>query len=261
VSDSAKKRRLDVALVERGMVDSREKAQALVIAGKVLLDGQRADKPGRAVMPESRIEVEQPLKYVSRGGLKLETALDRFKISVQGKTCLDVGTSTGGFTDCLLQRGAARVHAVDTGAGQIHWKLRTDIRVILHERFNARFLKFEDIGEFVDLIVCDVSFISVTLLVPALKPLLKPQGDWVILVKPQFEVGRDLVGSGGIVRDPASHQLACEKVSAAVEAAGFRTELIDSPILGAAGNREFLLHARRPHEGVRRGSGDRPHKR
>jgi 23S rRNA (cytidine1920-2'-O)/16S rRNA (cytidine1409-2'-O)-methyltransferase len=243
VTESSKKQRLDVAVAQRGLADSREKAQALIIAGKVSVDGQRADKPGHPVLPESRIEVEQPLKYVSRGGLKLEAALDRFEISVEGKTCLDVGTSTGGFTDCLLQRGAARVHAVDTGAGQIHWKLRTDARVVLHERVNARRLEFEEIGEFVDLIVCDVSFISVTLLIPALKALLKPEGNWIILVKPQFEVGRELVGSGGIVRDPASHQLACDKVAAAMAASGFRTELIKSPILGAEGNREFLLHA------------------
>ncbi len=245
MSETGKKQRLDVALFERHMVESREKAQALIIGGKVLVDGQRADKPGRAVGSESRIEVEQPLKYVSRGGLKLEAALDQFKISAEGKICVDVGTSTGGFTDCLLQRGAMRVHAVDTGAGQIHWKLRTDARVILHERFNARYLKFEDIGEYADLVVCDVSFISATLLVPALKPLLKPEGDWVILVKPQFEVGRELVGSGGIVRDPASHRFACDKVEAALEAAGFNTKLIDSPILGKEGNREFLLHAAR----------------
>jgi 23S rRNA (cytidine1920-2'-O)/16S rRNA (cytidine1409-2'-O)-methyltransferase len=239
------KQRLDVALVERRLVESREKAQALILAGKVLLDGQRADKPGRAVASEARIEVGQPLKYVSRGGLKLEAALDRFAISVVGKICLDVGTSTGGFTDCLLQRGALRVHAVDTGAGQIDWKLRTDARVVLHERLNARYLKFDDIRECVDIMVCDVSFISVTLLTPALKPLLKPEGDWVILVKPQFEVGRELVGSGGIVRDPASHRLACEKVAAAVQALGFRTELMESPVRGAEGNREFLLHAKR----------------
>ena len=244
MSQTEKKQRLDLTLVERRMADSREKAQALILAGKVFIDGQRADKPGRAVTPGSRIEVEQPLKYVSRGGLKLEAALDAFNISVQGKICLDVGTSTGGFTDCLLQRGALRVHAVDTGAGQIDWKLRTDSRVVLHERINARYLGFEEIGESADLIVCDVSFISVTLLIPALIPLLKPQGDWIVLVKPQFEVGRELVGRGGIVRDPVSHRLACDKVAAALSAAGFRTELIDSPILGAEGNREFLLHAR-----------------
>jgi 23S rRNA (cytidine1920-2'-O)/16S rRNA (cytidine1409-2'-O)-methyltransferase len=155
---------------------------------------------------------------------------------------MDVGTSTGGFTDCLLQHGAARVHAVDTGAGQINWKLRTDPRVVLHEHLNARYLAFSDIGELVQIIACDVSFISVTLLIPALAPLLAPGGDWIILVKPQFEVGRDLVGKGGIVRDPVAHRLACDKVDAALKGLGFSTSLIDSPIQGAEGNHEFLLY-------------------
>ncbi len=240
-----RKQRLDVALFERHLADSREKAQALILAGKVTVDGQRADKPGRSVTAESRIEVEQPLKYVSRGGLKLEAALAHFGISVNDRVCLDVGTSTGGFTDCLLQHGAKRVHAVDTGAGQIDWKLRNDPRVVLHERLNARYLSFADIGELADVIACDVSFISITLLIPALATLLAPNGDWIILVKPQFEVGRDMVGKGGIVRDPALHRMACDKVAAALHESGFATELMDSPILGAEGNHEFLLHARR----------------
>ncbi len=232
-------------LVERHSIESREKAQALILAGKVTVDGQLWDKPGQAVSFEARIEVEQPLRYVSRGGLKLEKALSEFDIPVHGRVCMDVGTSTGGFTDCLLQHGALRVHAVDTGAGQIHWRLRTDPRVILHERVNARYLTREDIGEIIDLIVCDVSFISVTLLIPALTPLLGPNGDWVVLVKPQFEVGRDLVGKGGIVRDKEAHRLACERVAAGLQSAGFATRLIDSPITGAEGNREFLLYATR----------------
>jgi 23S rRNA (cytidine1920-2'-O)/16S rRNA (cytidine1409-2'-O)-methyltransferase len=240
----AKKQRLDVALFERQLADSREKAQALILAGKVTVDGQKADKPGRSVTAESRIEVEQPLKYVSRGGLKLEAALDQFHVAVHDRVCLDIGTSTGGFTDCLLQHGAKRVHAVDTGAGQIAWKLRSDPRVVLHERFNARYLTIDALGEMADVITCDVSFISVTLLIPALVRLLRKEGDWIILVKPQFEVGRDLVGKGGIVRETASHQMACDKVTAALHAAGFTTESIDSPILGAEGNREFLVHAR-----------------
>lgn len=239
------KQRLDVALVERQLVESREKAQALILAGKVTVDNQRADKPGRPVDAGSRISVEQPLKYVSRGGLKLEAALERFHISAGGKVCLDIGASTGGFTDCLLQHGALRVHAVDTGAGQIDWKLRTDPRVVLHEHVNSRHLTFDKIGEEADLIACDVSFISVTLLIPALAPLLASDGDWIILVKPQFEAGREAVGSGGIVRDPAAHQFACEKVAGALHAAGFVTAIADSPILGAEGNREFLLHARK----------------
>jgi 23S rRNA (cytidine1920-2'-O)/16S rRNA (cytidine1409-2'-O)-methyltransferase len=239
------RQRLDVALVDRHLVESREKAQALILAGKVRVDGQRADKPGRAVTSEARIEVEQALRYVSRGGLKLEHALKEFHVDVTGRVCMDVGTSTGGFTDCLLQHGATKVHAVDTGAGQIDWKLRGDERVVLHERLNARYLTLDEIGEAVDVIACDVSFISVTLLIPALAPLLRDDGDWIILVKPQFEVGRELVGSGGIVRDPMAHQFACNKVLAALTALGFHCEIIESPITGAEGNREFLLHGRR----------------
>jgi len=240
-----KKHRLDMALVERQLVESREKAQALILAGKVKVDEQRADKPGRLVPPDSRIRIEEQLKYVSRGGLKLETALSEFAIPVAGRMCMDIGASTGCFTDCLLEHGDARVHAVDTGAGQIDWKLRSDSRVILHERVNARYLSFQEIGETVDLIACDVSFISVTLLVQPLAALLAPQGDWIILIKPQFEVGRERVARGGIVRDPAAHALACDKIARTVQEAGFAAAIIDSPILGAKGNREFLLHARR----------------
>ena len=243
VNRRAKTRRLDLLLFERNLADSREKAQALILAGKVKIDGQTADKPGRSVSPEARIDVDEPLKYVSRGGFKLEAAINGFKVDVKGRVCMDVGTSTGGFTDCLLQHGAARVHAVDTGAGQIAWKLRSDPRVALHEDVNARYLKFDEIGELVDVIACDVSFISVTLLVPALAALLAPQGDWLILVKPQFEAGREFIGKGGVVRNPAVHRMACDKVASALEAAGFSVELMESPILGAEGNREFLLHA------------------
>ena len=239
------KQRLDLALVERQLAPSREKAQALILAGKVSIDGQRWDKPGRLVPENVQIEVEQPLKYVSRGGLKLEKGLVHFNVSVERRVCMDVGTSTGGFTDCLLQHGALRVHAVDTGAGQIDWKLRTDSRVVLHERVNARYLKPEDIGEAIDVMACDVSFISVTLLIPALCGLLATEGDWIILVKPQFEVGREMVGKGGIVRDANAHQFACDRVIDALHAAGFATALTDSPIKGAEGNREFLLHAKR----------------
>ena len=244
MSNSPAKLRLDLALVERELADSRQKAQALILAGKVLVDGQRSDKPGRAVTAENRISVEQPTRYVGRGGIKLEAALRHFKITVAGRVCLDVGTSTGGFVDCLLQHGALRVHAVDTGAGQIDWKLRTDERVILHEHTNARYLTFDQIRECAAVITCDVSFISATLLIPALAPLLARGGDWITLIKPQFEVGRDLVGKGGIVRDPALQQSACLKIADALEGAGFATALLESPILGAEGNREFLLHAR-----------------
>ncbi len=242
---TSNKQRLDLVLIERQLVESREKAQALILAGKVKVDAQKADKPGRLISAESRVEIEQPLKYVSRGGLKLETALAQFAIPVCGRVCMDIGASTGGFTDCLLQHGAARVHAVDTGAGQIAWKLRSDPRVILHERVNARYLAFDEIGEAADLIACDVSFISVTLLIRPLASLLAADGDWIILIKPQFEAGRERVGKGGIVRDPEVHSMVCDKVAHAVQQAGFVTAIIDSPILGAEGNREFLLHARR----------------
>ncbi|MGH9695576.1 MAG: TlyA family RNA methyltransferase [Bryobacteraceae bacterium] len=239
------KKRLDVELVERGLVGSRERAQALILAGEVFVDHQKARKAGQPVGSGAYLEVRQPLRYVSRGGLKLEAALEEFQVSPEGKVCLDIGTSTGGFTDCLLQRSAIRVHCVDTGAGQIDWKLRNDPRVILHERMNARYLTFDQIGEPMDLIVCDVSFISVTLLIPAIAPLLKPEGDWIVLVKPQFEVGREGVGKGGIVRDPGLHEFACQRVESALREQGFKTSRIDSPILGMEGNREFLVHARR----------------
>jgi 23S rRNA (cytidine1920-2'-O)/16S rRNA (cytidine1409-2'-O)-methyltransferase len=237
------KTRLDRLIVERGLTESREKAQALVMAGEVLVNGQKAAKPGQAVAGDSRIEILARPPYVSRGGLKLAGALGHFAIDVAGQTCLDIGSSTGGFTDVLLQAGAARVHAVDVGAGQLDWKLRTDARVVLHEGINARGLRFEDIGERVDLIVCDVSFISVTLILPAAVPLLQGAGQMVILIKPQFEAGRGQVGKGGIVRDPEIHQAACERVARAVRELGFETSMMESPILGAEGNKEFLLYA------------------
>ena len=235
--------RLDRLIVERGLTESREKAQALIMAGEVLLNGQKAAKPGQTVADDSRIEILARPPYVSRGGLKLAGALGHFAIDVAGKTCLDIGSSTGGFTDVLLKAGAARVHAVDVGAGQLDWKLRTDARVALHEGINARALKFQDIGERVDFIACDVSFISVTLILPAAAPLLQPAGQMVILIKPQFEAGRGQVGKGGIVRDPAVHQAACERVARAVRELGFETSMMESPILGAEGNKEFLLYA------------------
>jgi 23S rRNA (cytidine1920-2'-O)/16S rRNA (cytidine1409-2'-O)-methyltransferase len=242
----APKVRIDQAMVERGLAESREKAQALILAGEVKVDGQRIDKPGRAIAHEAQIEVTARLPYVSRGGLKLAHALDTFAIYPEGKVCIDIGTSTGGFTDCLLQRGALRVYAVDTGAGQIDWKLRSDPRVVLLENTNARYLLPGAIGEPATLLVCDVSFISVTLVLPQFPALLTPDGEFVILVKPQFEVGREQVGKGGIVRDPALHQAACDRVRTSVEALGYSTAIIPSPVLGAEGNREFLLHARKP---------------
>ncbi len=228
--------RLDQLLVERGLAESREKARALILAGKVRVAGQRSDKPGHSVAADSAVEVLEKMPYVSRGGYKLAAALDHWKIDVTGMTCLDVGASTGGFTDVLLQRGAAQVWAVDVGHGQLDWRLRNDGRVVVKEGINARLVDPGSWGQKFDLAVCDVSFISATLIVPALKA---PQ--IIILVKPQFEVGREQVGKGGIVRDPELHRAACERVLAAM--AGFKTDIIESPILGAEGNREFLLYA------------------
>ena len=239
----AAKQRIDQLLVDRGLADSRQKAQALILAGNVMVNGQKAGKAGQAVRADSAVELLDQLPYVSRGGFKLAAALDHFLIDPTGKTCLDIGASTGGFTDCLLQRGAARVYAIDVGASQLDWRLRTDPRVVVRDHTNARYLQPGDIPEPCSLAVCDVSFISVTLILPAIPPLLNSDGEMVVLVKPQFEVGRDEVGKGGIVRDPGLHQAACEKVRAAVESLGYRVEIIDSPILGAEGNREFLLHA------------------
>lgn len=226
------------------MVGSREKAKALILAGQVLVNGQKQDKAGLSVAADVSIELLEQLKYVSRGGLKLEHALDHFGIDVTGAVGIDIGTSTGGFTDCLLQRGAVKVHCVDVGPTQIDWRLKTDARVRLHENSNARFLEPETIGEAAKILVCDVSFISVLLLLERF-PALIPQGEMVILVKPQFEVGRGEVGKGGIVKDPALHLMATDKVESAVRSLGFVTALTPSPILGGKGNREFLLHAKR----------------
>jgi 23S rRNA (cytidine1920-2'-O)/16S rRNA (cytidine1409-2'-O)-methyltransferase len=236
--------RLDVLLVERGLVESREKAQRLILAGSVFVDSQRAAKPGSLVSGDAGIRVAEPMPYVSRGGFKLAAALDRFSIDVRGNTCLDVGASTGGFTDCLLQRGAARVIALDVGHGQLDWKLRNDPRVTVVEETNARYLRPADIGGPVDLVTCDVSFISATLILPALPALMTPAAAIVVLVKPQFEAGRGAVGKGGIVRDAALHKAACDKVAAAAGALGFLVSIMESPIAGAEGNREFLLYAR-----------------
>ena len=237
------KTRLDRLLVDRGLVESREKAQALIMAGEVLLNGQKAAKPGQPVTDDANVEVLARPPYVSRGGFKLAAALNHFAIDVSGQVCLDIGSSTGGFTDALLQAGAARVHAVDVGSGQLAWALRTDPRVVLHEGLNAREVEYAHIGELVSIISCDVSFISVTLILPAAVPLLQPAGRMVILIKPQFEVGKGQVGKGGIVRDPALHQAACERVENAARQLGFETAIMESPILGAEGNREFLLYA------------------
>jgi len=241
---------LDKLLLERGVAGSRERAQALILAGKVLVNGQKIEKSGAPVDREAEVRLlGEDLKYVSRGGLKLEKAFEHWKINVTGKICLDVGASTGGFTDCLLQYGAARVIAIDTGHGQIDFRLRQDPRVRLLEKTNARYLTREQISESIDFIAMDVSFISATLVLPAVVAAAFPQSPSersarkiVVLVKPQFEVGREQVGKGGIVRNEAARLAAVEKVRQEIIGLGFtKTDVIDSPILGAEGNREFLL--------------------
>ena len=246
------KSRLDVLLVDRGMVPSRERARALIIAGRVLVDEQKVDKPGASVSAAAALRLlGNELPFVSRGGLKLAGALDHWQIDVKGRACIDVGASTGGFTDCLLQRGAAHVTAVDTGFGQIAMKLRTDPRVRLMERTNARLLAPDMLeappGESdPTFLVMDVSFISATLLLEPVFSAAPSLAEAVILVKPQFEAGREHVGKGGIVRDPAAHQLAVDKVTACLTALGWQVApAIPSPITGAEGNHEFLLHATR----------------
>ena len=247
--------RLDKLLVERGLAASRERAQALILAGKVLVDDQKLEKAGAQVIADATLRLlGEDLKYVSRGGLKLERALEHWQINVEGKVCLDVGASTGGFTDCLLQHGATRVVAIDTGYGQMDFKLRQDPRVRLLEKTNARYVTDAVIGEIVDLIVVDVAFISATLVIPpvinAAFPIPLDKVDErsgrqvIVLVKPQFEAGREFVGKGGIVRDEAAQLAAVEKVKQTMLALHcVRTDVIESPILGAEGNREFLLWA------------------
>jgi 23S rRNA (cytidine1920-2'-O)/16S rRNA (cytidine1409-2'-O)-methyltransferase len=244
------KLRLDKLLVDRGLAASRERAQALIIAGKVLVNDQKLDKAGAQVADESRIRLlGEDLKYVSRGGLKLERALEHWRVDVKGKVCLDVGASTGGFTDCLLQHGAARVIAVDTGYGQMDFKLRQDPRVRLLEKTNARYLASEVVGEIADLIVIDVAFISATLVLPPAVNAAFPQSpeerrgrQLIVLVKPQFEAGREFVGKGGIVRDEAAQLASVEKVKKTLlDLACAGIDVIDSPILGMEGNREFLV--------------------
>jgi 23S rRNA (cytidine1920-2'-O)/16S rRNA (cytidine1409-2'-O)-methyltransferase len=243
--------RLDKLLVDRGLAASRERAQALILAGNVLADDQKIEKAGSQVSTECVVRLlGEDLKYVSRGGLKLERALEHWNIDASDKICLDVGASTGGFTDCLLQRGARQVVAVDTGYGQMDFKLRQDPRVRLLEKTNARYLTHEAVGVTVDLIVMDVSFISATLVLPAVIGAAFPESaeqrkgrQVVVLVKPQFEAGREHVGKGGIVRDETAQLAAVEKVRTALQSLGVvQTDMIDSPILGAEGNREFLLY-------------------
>lgn len=241
------RRRIDLLLLDRGLAPSREKARALLLAGAVRVAGQTVDKPGAMVDEQAPVEVIEPFPWVSRGALKLIGALDHWKIDPAGRVCLDVGSSTGGFTEVLLARGALRVHAVDVGRGQLHYRLRNDPRVVLHEGVNARFLGRDIIGEDVQFAVCDVSFISATLVLPAMAKLLAAPREFVVLVKPQFEAGRGQVGKGGIVRDPAVHQAAVERVRRAAQQLGFETEVMESPVAGAEGNKEFLLYGFDPH--------------
>lgn len=246
------KPRLDKLLVDRGLAASRQRAQALILAGRVLVNEQKFEKPGAQVAPDAVVRLlGSDLKYVSRGGLKLERALAYWQISAREKICLDVGASTGGFTDCLLQQGARRVIAIDTGYGQMDFRLRQDSRVRLLEKTNARYLTPEVVGEPVDLVTIDVSFISATVILPPVVNSAFPLSaderrgrQLIVLVKPQFEAGREFVGKGGIVRDPTVQLAAVERVKAGlVELGATRLDVIESPILGAEGNREFLLSA------------------
>ena len=240
-----KRERIDKLLVERGLADSRTKAQALVMAGVVLVNEKRVEKPSESFAPDSpiRIKGESPeSRYVSRGGLKLEKALQEFGIDPAGFNCLDVGSSTGGFTDCLLHHGAAHVTAIDAGTNQLVWSLRNDPRVEVRENTNARELRPDDFDEQFDLVVMDVSFISVTKILPAIIPLLKATGRMIALIKPQFEVGKGEVGKGGIVREPEKHQRVLIEVNGFATRIGLQISgVTESPILGTEGNREFLV--------------------
>jgi 23S rRNA (cytidine1920-2'-O)/16S rRNA (cytidine1409-2'-O)-methyltransferase len=236
--------RLDTLLVQRRLVESRQKAQGLILAGQVLVDGRPVDKPGRRIPESAEVTIREGLPYVSRGGIKLEHALDRFDIDVSEKIAADIGASTGGFTDCLLQRGARKVYAVDVGYGQLAWKLRQDARVVVLERTNVRYL--ETLPEPVDLATVDVSFISLELVLPQVKRLLCPEGEIVSLIKPQFEAGRDQVGKGGVVNEPAIHRAVLEKVIGLSRREGLRIRgLTPAPLRGPAGNVEFFIHLSR----------------
>lgn len=236
-----RKRGLDLLLVERGLVDSRATAQRLILAGKVWVDGELARKPGQMVTGDAEISLEEEPPYVSRGGVKLEEALRRFRVEVEGLVCADVGASTGGFTDCLLQRGAAKVYAIDVGYGQLAWRLRQDPRVVAIERKNIRYLK--SLPEPIDLATIDVSFISLELVLPTVSKLLKPHGQIIALVKPQFEAGREQVGKGGVVKEREVHRQVLLRVADVAQKLGLSVlGLIPSPLLGPAGNEEFFIH-------------------
>ncbi len=237
------KERLDVLLLKKGIVSTRAQARSLIMSGAVFVEGCRVDKAGTLVREDSKLEVKGSLlRYVSRGGIKLEAALREFEVDVRDKVALDVGASTGGFTDCLLQHGAKKVYAVDVGYGQLHWKLRQDPRVVLLERTNARYLKPEDIGEPVDISTVDVSFISLTKVIPPVRDILRDGGILVALIKPQFEVRKGEVGKKGIVRDESKHVEIINKITNFLQELNFKVlGVIPSPILGTDGNREFFI--------------------
>jgi 23S rRNA (cytidine1920-2'-O)/16S rRNA (cytidine1409-2'-O)-methyltransferase len=237
-----KKERVDALLVARGLCDSREQAKRLVLAGEVRSGDRLIEKPSAILPEDAPLEIKEKLRYVGRGGLKLEGALDGFGVDVSGFTCVDVGASTGGFTDCLLQRGAAKVHAIDVGTNQLVWKIRSDARVVVKEKFNARYMTPDDLGEAVDLAVMDLSFISLTKVLPAVFSVLKPAGAVICLIKPQFELERHEIGKGGIVRDEALQFKAVEKIRQFVTEEHGREwrGLLPSPITGTDGNQEYL---------------------
>ncbi|HEX3027657.1 MAG TPA: TlyA family RNA methyltransferase [Clostridia bacterium] len=243
----SRKRRIDVLLVEKGLEQSRERAKALIMSGLVFADNQRVDKPGDEINPDSQIEIRgNTLRYVSRGGLKLEKAMDAFGLEMNGKVCMDIGASTGGFTDCMLQNGASKVYSVDVGYGQLAWKLRNDPKVVNFERTNIRYLTDEQVGEQVDFFSVDVSFISLTLVLPVAYRFLKNNGEAVCLIKPQFEAGREKVGKKGVVRDPRVHVEVIEKVCNFAAKLGFVVEGITfSPVKGPEGNIEYLLYLKK----------------
>ena len=241
------KKRLDILVTERGLAESREKAKTLIMAGLVYVDNQKADKPGDTFPQEARVEVRgKGLQYVSRGGLKLEKAMKQFGLTLTGKVCMDVGASTGGFTDCMLQNGAVKVYSVDVGYGQLAWSLRIDPRVVNLERTNARYLTREQIPEEIGFFSVDVSFISLTLILPAVRPLLGERGQAVCLIKPQFEAGREKVGKKGVVRDQSVHQEVIEKIRTFALENGFSVlGLTFSPVKGPEGNIEYLIYLER----------------
>ena len=245
------KERLDVLLVKNGLAESREKAKVIIMSGQVFVNNQREDKPGQSFNDDCIIEVHgNTLKYVSRGGLKLEKAMNNFDVTLSGKVCMDIGSSTGGFTDCMLQNGAVKVYSVDVGHGQLDWKLRNDDRVVCMEGTNARYLTREDIDDTIDFASCDVSFISLTKILPAIHEILSDNGEMVCLIKPQFEAGKDKVGKNGVVRDKKVHEEVVRNIIEFTNNSGFLVLNLDySPIKGPKGNIEYLMHIRKDAEG------------